>query len=267
MKKISVFILALIVVLAFAAPSVQSSTWGTDLHVQGRTAFGNGTTQDYDWLGMQVDQTYSGSSTYRGERVYLHQTVSNPNALIAFDAACYWQGNPMQLLHDCRGGDFSAIKSGAGPAEHLTGVNINIAVEASGQVGSAQLLQAYNLAFPTAGTHVTIDKAVGALIGLTKAGPGKDTATVQTGIGLEITTVEGNQTWGLKQDDPRNPNEFAGQVYADQGVILSTAGIQPACTPALRGTLWFLAGAAGKKDTVQVCAKDARDSYAWRALY
>jgi hypothetical protein len=42
---------------------------------------------------------------------------------------------------------------------------------------------------------------------------------------------------------------------------------QPTCAVAVRGRLWFVAGAAGAKDTLSVCAKDATNAYAWRALY
>ena len=42
---------------------------------------------------------------------------------------------------------------------------------------------------------------------------------------------------------------------------------QPACSVAVRGRLWFVAGATGIQDGLTVCAKDATNSYAWRTLY
>jgi hypothetical protein len=42
---------------------------------------------------------------------------------------------------------------------------------------------------------------------------------------------------------------------------------RPSCAVAVRGRLWFVAGAAGTKDSLSVCAKDATDAYAWRTLY
>lgn len=39
------------------------------------------------------------------------------------------------------------------------------------------------------------------------------------------------------------------------------------CTATNRGQLQYTAGGAGVKDIVQVCAKDATDAYAWRAIY
>ncbi len=41
----------------------------------------------------------------------------------------------------------------------------------------------------------------------------------------------------------------------------------PPCAQANRGEFVYTAGAGGTKDTVQVCAKDAADTFAWRTLY
>jgi hypothetical protein len=35
----------------------------------------------------------------------------------------------------------------------------------------------------------------------------------------------------------------------------------------MRGQFQYTSGAAGVKDIVQVCAKDASDAYAWRPIY
>jgi hypothetical protein len=45
------------------------------------------------------------------------------------------------------------------------------------------------------------------------------------------------------------------------------AEAQPGCAAGVRGRLWFVAGAPGVKDSLSVCAKDATNAYAWRALY
>jgi hypothetical protein len=42
---------------------------------------------------------------------------------------------------------------------------------------------------------------------------------------------------------------------------------EPACAATVRGRLWFVAGAAGVKDGLSVCAKDATNAYAWRTIY
>jgi hypothetical protein len=45
------------------------------------------------------------------------------------------------------------------------------------------------------------------------------------------------------------------------------SGAQPVCAAATGGFMWYTQGATGVKDTVQVCAKDATNTYAWRTLY
>lgn len=51
------------------------------------------------------------------------------------------------------------------------------------------------------------------------------------------------------------------------GVTLATATSKPACNSTTRGTFWAVQSGAGVKDTVEVCAKDAADAYAWRTIY
>jgi len=58
------------------------------------------------------------------------------------------------------------------------------------------------------------------------------------------------------------------KVEVNGGIRLNTATAQPACDAAVsRGTFWVVQGAAGTKDSVQVCAKDAANAYAWRTIY
>lgn len=64
--------------------------------------------------------------------------------------------------------------------------------------------------------------------------------------------------------------DATGTVTGD-GVRVRDGGAQPACDaangPSIRGMLWFTNGAGGVKDTLEVCAKDAGDAYAWRTLW
>jgi len=61
-----------------------------------------------------------------------------------------------------------------------------------------------------------------------------------------------------------SPNE---KLEVNGGVRLNTTTAKPTCDASHRGTLWFTQGAAGVKDTLEVCAKDASDTYSWRTLY
>jgi len=61
----------------------------------------------------------------------------------------------------------------------------------------------------------------------------------------------------------------SGGMQLDSGIrINSTGGAgKPVCDATIRGTLWFTQGGAGVKDLLEVCAKDATDTYAWRTLW
>ena len=66
------------------------------------------------------------------------------------------------------------------------------------------------------------------------------------------------------------PIWFDGSVFRILNQPLPAGALgeaQPACSAAVRGRLWFVAGATGTKDNLSVCAKDAADSLAWRSLY
>ncbi len=51
------------------------------------------------------------------------------------------------------------------------------------------------------------------------------------------------------------------------GVRINTALAKPGCGASSRGTFWVTQGGAGVKDSVQVCAKDVAEVYAWRTIY
>lgn len=56
-------------------------------------------------------------------------------------------------------------------------------------------------------------------------------------------------------------------VHSTYGAQLHDSGSKPTCDASARGTIWLEEGGAGVKDTVDVCAKDAGDAYAWRTIY
>lgn len=58
-----------------------------------------------------------------------------------------------------------------------------------------------------------------------------------------------------------------GPTTINGGARVNTTTMQPACDATERGTFWVVQGAPGVKDSVQVCAKDAADAYAWRTIY
>ena len=80
-----------------------------------------------------------------------------------------------------------------------------------------------------------------------------------TGIGAisgELSlVVSGVQVAGAKDD---------GTV---SGFVLKDTGTKPTCDSDHRGWLWIDEGGAGVKDSLEICAKDAGDAYAWRTIY
>lgn len=92
-----------------------------------------------------------------------------------------------------------------------------------------------------------------------------DSATIasQTGYvrvtNLYVASATGNVGIGTN-----NPTE---KLEVNGGMRLNTTTAKPTCDATHRGTFWVNQGAAGVKDNVEVCAKDAADAYAWRTIY
>lgn len=60
----------------------------------------------------------------------------------------------------------------------------------------------------------------------------------------------------------------SASILVNNGLQLQTANNKPLCAATTtRGMFWASSSASGIKDTVEVCAKDAADAYAWRTLY
>jgi hypothetical protein len=70
-----------------------------------------------------------------------------------------------------------------------------------------------------------------------------------------------NGNMGIGATGPTQKLEVNG------GIRINTATAKPTCSSTVRGTFWATQGAAGVQDTVEVCAKDAADAYAWRTIY
>jgi type II secretory pathway pseudopilin PulG len=51
------------------------------------------------------------------------------------------------------------------------------------------------------------------------------------------------------------------------GVRLNTSTSKPSCASAQRGTFWVTESANGTKDAVEVCVKNASDTYMWAVIY
>jgi hypothetical protein len=90
-------------------------------------------------------------------------------------------------------------------------------------------------------------------------GPSALPPAANTAQPLDVGAVPQTKVGGL----------FVGSLGVDGGAAVNTAGGsgRPVCDVTVRGTLWFAHGGASVQDTLDVCAKDAADTYAWRILY
>ncbi len=57
------------------------------------------------------------------------------------------------------------------------------------------------------------------------------------------------------------------KLEVNGGVRVNPSTTRPVCDSTSGGTFWYVAGGPGVKDSVQVCAKDAANAYAWRTIY
>jgi hypothetical protein len=57
------------------------------------------------------------------------------------------------------------------------------------------------------------------------------------------------------------------KLEVNGGIRLNTATTKPICDASKRGTLWFTQGGPDVKDTLEICAKDNANAYAWRTIY
>ncbi len=59
---------------------------------------------------------------------------------------------------------------------------------------------------------------------------------------------------------------YIGDGATNRPIGIGT-GTKPAASAAVRGIIWYVAGAAGVKDTLEVCIKTATDAYEWAIIY
>jgi len=89
-----------------------------------------------------------------------------------------------------------------------------------------------------------------------------ETAFRSTGGVRFVTAIDGS-------GNATRTAQFAttGDLNLNGGIKLNTVTAKPACSSTYRGMFWVTQSAAGVKDVVEVCAKDAGDAYAWRSIY
>ena len=97
------------------------------------------------------------------------------------------------------------------------------------------------------------------------------TTTVSPRIERMRITSSGNV--GIATNVPKQALEVNGGIRINNTAnSIKAITSKPACDNITgpttdSGVLWFTAGASGIKDTLEVCAKDAGNNYAWRTVY
>lgn len=105
-------------------------------------------------------------------------------------------------------------------------------------------------------------------------------APVQSSDSYVTTNVRVNAlgNFGFTNNSSNNPGAggtldtsmtraAAGVVGFTNAIKIGSTTAKPPCDSTTRGYLYHFYGGAGVKDTVEVCAKDVGDAYAWRLLY
>lgn len=191
------------------------------LHVNGRSAFGNNVTADYTFINIQAGQTNSGNDSYRGFRQYLTQSASgNVNPIIAIDGACYYTA-ASGTLEGCRGADYSVFLNGSGTITNAKAISTNFGTDIAtnnGTITNAYLGDFENYAFAHSSGTVNITNAYGVRAGVKKNAGGA--TTINTGYGLYISNVDATTNYGLYQADSTADNYFSGNV----GIGTTTPG-------------------------------------------
>lgn len=88
-----------------------------------------------------------------------------------------------------------------------------------------------------------------------------------SGTGQTALYVQAGQTAGTAGNVGVGTAAPGQKLEVNGGMRLNTTTTKPTCSSTVCGTFWATQGDPGTKDSVEVCAKDASDAYAWRSLY
>mgnify|MGYP000229957329 CR=1 FL=1 len=79
--------------------------------------------------------------------------------------------------------------------------------------------------------------------------------------------INSDHNVGLGGLSPSTGASYPSYLATSGGLRLNTSLAKPTCDAVQGGTLWYTLSGAGVKDAVEICAKDASSSYAWRTIY
>jgi hypothetical protein len=96
--------------------------------------------------------------------------------------------------------------------------------------------------------------------------------TATTGVTRQVLEAgAGQSTTSILEVYLNNATAMGGskvyEIEPDGSFRSTPTASKPTCASGIRGTYWYFSGGTGVKDTVEVCAKDVADAYAWRTIY
>jgi hypothetical protein len=231
-------------------------------------AFWHATASVWDLAGTDARAVLSTARTFTaGPNITITETGSN--VTIAADSA---MGSGTELQYRKNG------KLGAVPSSSVNSGAVRLGAEIPANDALLTLGESI-AAGNAAGTALAINAPAGftgdlanwmidgaSLLKITAAGDvmlGGPAVTASTQV---VIAAGAAQTQPLTQWVAADGTAGA-RISADGALQNLPSGPKPACAEPVRGMFWHEQGAAGVKDSVEVCAKDAADVYNWRALF
>jgi hypothetical protein len=264
--------------VAMGANALSSITWQSGNTAVGANSFRSTTAPDNTGLGKNTGlfNTTGTLNTAVGSDAMQSNTTGNGNTAVGTNAYEGTTGNYNTAVGNAalsgRVTGSSNTGVGNGALLSVTSGASNTAVGGAALRGITTITNAtgigYNaggiIPYPTTSANATF---LGANTGLVSAQHNFLTVIGASAVGdCDNCVVHGRIT---------DTSLIGRTTVLPSGALLQVGGgsmqlvgaTQPACDAAHRGAIWYFAGAAGVKDTVNVCAKDADDAYAWRVIY
>lgn len=140
---------------------------------------------------------------------------------------------------------------------------VNVSFTMQNKAGLTNIAQSFGQLFQSSIVHVsaaTFDS------GVLASGPGEllgNSTYPWNPINGVINFSSGNVGIGATETAP------TAQLEVNGGIQFAVQNSAPACTgnPNARGTLWFVDGTAGTKDSLSLCADSATGTLTWETLY
>lgn len=203
---------------------------------------------DQGYIGVGTNSPFTSmnlvGSTNAAAQILTHTNFTGSDGGGSFVGLHNNAGGGLPLSGDRLGYFYFGTKSGAN--YRLGG---GMSVYADGPWTDTSLPTAFKFETASATTGTTVSPRVERM---------RITSTGNVGIGTNVPKQVLEVNGGIRMNNTANSIKAKSSKPAcDNTTGPTTDG----------GVLWFTAGASGIKDTLEVCAKDANNNYAWRTIY